>query len=74
MGKHREGSDIDLALFGNIDLQTLNRISLELDDLLLPYEIDLSAFRQIENPDLIEHIERVGKPFYKTAVESSAGP
>ena len=62
----RKGSDIDLVLKGkDLDLHLLNQICLELDDLLLPYRIDLSLFKSIENPDLIDHINRVGKIFYK---------
>ena len=60
MGRHRPGSDIDLTLLGDIDLATLNRVSTALDDLLLPFEIDLSVFQQINNPRLREHIQRVG--------------
>ena len=41
----------------------LGKIDMELDDLLLPYKIDLSLFRQIDNPNLIDHIERVGGGF-----------
>jgi len=37
----------------------------EIDDLLLPYMIDLSVMKKIENPDLIEHIQRVGQVFYQ---------
>jgi len=37
----------------------------ELDDLLLPYTIDLSIFRDISDLDVIEHIERVGVIFYE---------
>jgi len=36
----------------------------EIDDLLLPYTFDISIFNQISNPDLIEHINRVGLVFY----------
>lgn len=60
-GNYRAGSDIDLTLYGpalNFDL--LGAIASELDDLLLPYTIDLSIFGQLDNPDLREHIERVG--------------
>lgn len=64
MGRYRSGSDIDLTLMGDIDLKTLNRISLALDDLMLPYEIDLSVWSQIDNPKLRDHIERVGILFY----------
>ena len=65
-GNYRTGSDIDLTLFGdNIDLDTLLKIETELDDLLLPYNIDLSIFNKIKNNDLIEHINRVGIIFYE---------
>jgi hypothetical protein len=40
-----------------------NKIENEIEDLMLPYKLDLSLFHQIENPDLIEHIKRVGKDF-----------
>ncbi len=66
MGRHRYNSDIDLALLGlSLDLETLFRIETDLDDLLLPYKIDLSVYDHINNPDLIDHIKRVGKVFYQ---------
>jgi predicted nucleotidyltransferase len=65
-GNYRNGSDIDLTCIGqNLDLKSLHAIENELDDLLLPYSIDLSIFHHISNNDLIEHIERVGKVFYE---------
>jgi type I restriction enzyme S subunit len=64
-GNYRNGSDIDVTLVGDdLNLTTLFKIETELDDLLLPYKIDLSIFHQIENTDLIEHIQRVGKDFF----------
>ncbi len=66
-GNYRNGSDIDLTLCGGADL-TLHvqyRISDELDDLLLPYTIDLSILGHISDPDLIEHIQRLGMTFYE---------
>jgi len=66
LGKQRPGSDIDLTLKGNgLDLKTLNRISNDLDDLLLPYIFDLSIYSQVKNDALLEHIERVGRVFYE---------
>jgi len=41
-----------------------HHIALQLDGLGLIYKIDLSFYQQIENPDLIEHIDRVGIRFY----------
>ncbi len=65
-GNHKPGSDVDLTLIGKkLDLRLLNKISLELDDLLLPYTFDLSIYHHITDPDLIAHIERVKKVFYK---------
>ena len=65
-GTYRSGSDIDLTLLGPaLNLKTLFRIETELDDLLLPYKIDLSVFDHIDNPDLVDHIRRVGKVFYR---------
>ena len=66
-GNYRHGSDIDITLFGDLTLQHLNRISSQLDDLLLPYFIDLSIYKDIDNIALIEHIDGVGKIFYYTA-------
>ncbi len=64
-GNYRAASDIDLTLFGDdLTLDTLLKIENELDDLLLPYKIDLSIFHKIENADLVDHINRVGKEFY----------
>lgn len=68
-GNYRIGSDIDLSLVGcGLELNMLLKIENELDDLLLPYKIDLSLHHTIENPDLIEHINRVGIIFYKKSV------
>lgn len=65
-GVFKPGSDIDLVLKGGrLDLHVLNKISLDLDDLLLPYTFDITIYRQISNPDLIDHIERVGVVFYQ---------
>jgi predicted nucleotidyltransferase len=65
-GNYREGSDIDLTLTGiALNDTELGRIDNELDELLLPYTFDLSLLQQIDNPDLIDHIKRVGIVFYQ---------
>lgn len=65
-GNYKNGSDIDLTLRGDaaLTLNVLYKISEELDDLLLPYTIDLSISANISDPDLIDHIQRVGVTFY----------
>lgn len=64
MGTHRPGSDIDLPLSGNLSYSDLLLIETALDDLMLPHKIDLSLHHQIDNPQLLDHIQRVGKPLY----------
>lgn len=65
-GNFRHGSDIDLTIMGDsLSASQLPGIETELDDLLLPYKIDVSLFRQIEHSDLVDHIERVGIEFYR---------
>jgi predicted nucleotidyltransferase len=67
-GNFKPGSDIDLTLKGKgLNLTVLNRISLELDDLMLPLVFDLSLYHQLNQADLIDHIQRVGKVFYEKA-------
>jgi predicted nucleotidyltransferase len=64
-GNYKLGSDIDLTLKGvNLNLDSVNAIESQIDDLLLPYLFDLSIFKQIDNPDLVEHINRIGIVFY----------
>jgi predicted nucleotidyltransferase len=68
-GNYRPGSDIDVALKGNISLTLLNRISMEIDDLLLPYTFDLAIYSHIKNDDLLNHIARAGKTLYSKQME-----
>ncbi|MGI8602849.1 MAG: nucleotidyltransferase domain-containing protein [Verrucomicrobiales bacterium] len=65
-GNYRNGSDIDLTLFGDeLTDRLLSQIYWALDDLLLPYEIDLSLFAHLRHPELIDHIRRVGILLYE---------
>ena len=65
-GNYKKGSDIDLTLLGGpeLTLRVLFRILNDLDELSLPYTFDLSIFNDISDPDVIEHIQRVGVTFY----------
>ncbi len=64
-GNYKAYSDIDLTLLGdNLDYSEQSKIEIELDDLLLPYKIDLSILKNISHKNLLEHIERVGKVFF----------
>ena len=64
-GNYRPGSDIDLAIKGyEISFVELLKIEDQIDDLMLPYTIDLSQYSQLGNADLIAHIDRVGVEIY----------
>lgn len=61
-GSYKKGSDIDLAIVAeNLNFSELLQIKSELNQLPIPYNIDIVDFNKIENMNLIEHIERVGK-------------
>ncbi len=72
-GNYRPGSDIDLAISGaTMTLAQLHKLENELDDLLLPYKIDLSLRHLITNAELIAHIDRAGLVFYEKSGADSA--
>lgn len=69
-GNYRIGSDIDIALYGEqLTYEQLSKVETVLDDLLLPYTMDICIFSHIESQSLLEHINRVGKVFYQRAEE-----
>ena len=64
-GNNKPFSDVDITLKGeNLTHTDLNKLSLEIDDLLLPYQFDVSIFHTLNNKELIEHGKRVGKVIY----------
>ena len=74
-GNFKNGSDIDLTLFGEgLGFPELLGIMDALDDLLLPYTIDLSIFDLLDHVELREHIARVGQEFYHRQVASESLP
>jgi predicted nucleotidyltransferase len=64
-GNYREGSDVDLTLFGKGLDGVLSKINNDLDDSYLPYKFDVSIFDELSDPDFIDHIRRVGVTFYE---------
>jgi len=71
-GTYKPGSDIDLALLGEgLTPKTLNRLYEELDDLPLPYEFSLVLSSKITDPDVVAHIDRVGRVFYEKETAST---
>lgn len=73
-GNHRPGSDIDLAIEGDdIGIRDLLAIETAIDDLMLPYQMDLLLRAQIEDAALQAHIERVGQVLYQRKADAVRG-
>lgn len=67
-GTFRNGSDIDLTILSDqLSNSDLMSIRVKLDNLDLPYLIDLSLKHQIEESALHHHIEQYGKVFFESA-------
>lgn len=65
-GTNRVSSDIDITLKGsNLTYLQLALLDAKIDDLYLPYFVDLSLFSMLRNADLIESIEREGKVLFR---------
>ncbi len=64
LGRFENSSDIDLAMWGDLDLGLIGRIKAELDELPLPYTFDVQAYSAIKHPLLRDHIDKVGKTVY----------
>ncbi|MBI1884528.1 MAG: nucleotidyltransferase domain-containing protein [Chlamydiae bacterium] len=66
MGHARKGSDIDLALIGKVDDDTLRQVHTILEnEISLPYQFDIVAYDKIANPELKKHIIEWGQDFYR---------
>ncbi|MBI4946131.1 MAG: restriction endonuclease subunit S [Bacteroidetes bacterium] len=73
-GNFKEGSDIDIAIKGQeINFKDILFLTGKLDDLNLPYKIDLINYHTIKEPALVEHIDRVGIEFYSRWKEYRLG-
>ena len=65
LGNFKPGSDIDLTVVTNeTSLSFLFTIETAIDDLLLPYKVDLSLYSLLDNVNLKDHISRRGIVFY----------
>ena len=67
LGRQRAGSDIDLCLEApSMELGEL------LDDLLLPWQIDLQLRHLIAHEGLVAHIERAGQLLWERSPNAKA--
>lgn len=64
-GNYREGSDIDITLKGNVSQEDDSKLWHELEESYIPYLFDISIYNNLGSESLKEHIDRVGKTFYK---------
>ena len=74
-GSFKPGSDIDLTMQGaGLTSVFCGMIAEKLEELLLPYMIDLSVFAELEHPELKAHVVRVGVVFYQRDLETTRNP
>lgn len=66
-GNFKKASDIDLAIKGiAVNDITVKRLSARLnEELPLPYFFDVVHYESITNPDLVDHIDRIGTVIYR---------
>lgn len=69
-GNYKNGSDVDIALKGkSIDLDTVNQISYFLnEETNMPYQFDVVSYTSIQEPALVDHIDRVGVKIYDLTI------
>lgn len=58
-GKARPNSDIDIVLYGDLDVQSERRLWTTLDETALPVSVDLVVYSRIKNALLKSHIDLV---------------
>jgi hypothetical protein len=67
MGRERPASDVDLCLTGEtLGHGDLLRLMAFVDDLLLPWQVDMALRHQLPD-ELLEHINRVGRCIWRQA-------
>jgi predicted nucleotidyltransferase len=65
-GNFTERSDIDFVIFGKPkDRFEISKVKNEIEESILPYNVDIQLFDDLKNASLKDHINRVGKIFYQ---------
>lgn len=73
LGRQRAGSDIDICLVApSMALGELLELGASLDDLLLPWNIDLQLRHLIAHEELLAHIERAGQLLWERSTDEKA--
>ena len=64
-GNYHAGSDVDLAVMNKgVSADRLSKMKWEFEESSLPYIVDLVDYNRLEKQEFIDHINRVGVPFY----------
>ncbi len=64
-GNYHLGSDVDLAVMNKgVAVNKLDQIKADFEESSLPYVVDLVDFTRLDKQVFIDHINRVGVPFY----------
>ena len=66
MGNYKNGSDVDLVIFGvNISREAVNRLSVLLnEELPLPYYFDVLHYESLTNDSMKQHIDQYVKTIF----------
>ena len=64
-GNSRSNSDIDIAVFGDIDFISVEEIILDLEELPIIQKFDVLSYNDIKNKALKQHIDRAGVTIYE---------
>jgi predicted nucleotidyltransferase len=65
-GNFTDRSDVDLVIVGKPkDRFDISKVINEIEETSFPYNIDLQLYSDIKNYQLLDHINRLGKTFYK---------
>ena len=64
-GNHRPYSDIDIALYGDVEPADVEDLICRLDELPTAYTFDVTSYASVNNAALRDHIDRVGVEIYK---------
>ncbi|TDB58223.1 nucleotidyltransferase family protein [Arundinibacter roseus] len=65
-GNYRNGSDVDICLKGkSLNFNEISQISYQLnEETRMPYMFDVLDYKTIQEPALVDHIDRIGVEFY----------
>ena len=65
-GTNTKRSDIDLVIADSqVDRVTLGNIEYEIEESDIPNLVDIQLLEEVDNLELLDHIDRVGKVIYR---------